>query len=602
MGKPRATLAAVEGEPSAEKPIEHERQFLPDPSNLPPVFQETEPVRIEQGYARIKGVGEPLRLRRTTSPDGAETFEICVKTGKPPDRPEYESPVTPGMFEAFWPGTEGSRLTKGRITITPERLPLDDPYRQIDLDLFPLPDGGAAYKLEVEFDSAEQRAAFRNPDWFGPEITGVSGYGSRSIAENGFPGGAEEPDDAEPDPEPPPEIAEPRSAVGVVEGLTLAAELIDWHIQAESTAGPEPMVVAVAGGSASGKTSRVAAALAERYTEDCVVVSLDDYCRGDSWLAEAGAGRPDLSWDHPEYVDLSRLAADLAALRGGESVRKPTFDFSTGEPGPDETVAPRAVIVVEGVFALRPELERATDLGIYVDVSRHGQLWRRLPRDVARTSRSPEEIVRYICGTLWREQERFVAPTAGRADILIENDYDPTEEARRLTVPECQFKMEGRINETAAIAAGLQRLATVRQRDTYLVPDGLDLHDQLVRIREENGTYTLTYKGPEQGREDSERPQIGVVIDAEVARLLTGYYRPEAVIDKERRIFQHGSVILAEDTLIEPDLHRGRTFVEVRYGSGWGKPARRIAKELGLPYGSKERRPYRELLRTAQPV
>ncbi len=169
------------------------------------------------------------------------------------------------------------------------------------------------------------------------------------------------------------------------------------------------LLVGVTGPSGAGK-STVAGALVEALgPEKAVLLKQDDYYRdlGHLELEERTAR----NFDDPASVELELLEAHLGALKKGEAVECPVYDFSlhTRVRGEFKRITPRPVVVVEGIFlGWAPGIRGLLDLLVYVDAPEQVRLDRRIERDRAHRGRTRESVERQ-----WREQ---VAP-AGRAFV-----------------------------------------------------------------------------------------------------------------------------------------------------------------------------------------
>ena len=132
--------------------------------------------RIRQGYVAVAGDGGEVRVR-----DRDGTCSLTVKHGTGVVRSEAETPISPDLFAALWPLTEGRRVEKRRLLV-----PLDGGL-VAEVDVF---EGALAGLVvaEVEFGSAEAAAAFTPPAWFGPDVSGDPGYKNQSLALRGAPG------------------------------------------------------------------------------------------------------------------------------------------------------------------------------------------------------------------------------------------------------------------------------------------------------------------------------------------------------------------------------------------------------------------------------
>ena len=181
------------------------------------------------------------------------------------------------------------------------------------------------------------------------------------------------------------------------------------------------LLLAVTGGSASGK-SRLSNALAENFTADSAqILAEDDY------YVDAG-DVPDFdersfNFDAPEAKEHSLLAEHLAALKSGQTVKTPLYDFATHRRRPDtRTLTPGRILIVEGMHILcSDELRSLFDFSVYVSAGDEMRLARRIKRDVAERSRT-EEFARYQFETHVRPMhDLHVEPQKPHADLVIRN-------------------------------------------------------------------------------------------------------------------------------------------------------------------------------------
>ena len=152
--------------------MEIERKFL---VAAEPELGSATPVAVRQGYVTRPGDSVSVRLRQK-----GEKFLLTVKSGQGLVREERESQIEPGLFETFWPATEGRRVEKTRWT---GALPGGEIF---EYDVF---EGAHAplRLVEVEFESREVAEAFSPPDWFGTEVTEERGYSNEVMALEGLP-------------------------------------------------------------------------------------------------------------------------------------------------------------------------------------------------------------------------------------------------------------------------------------------------------------------------------------------------------------------------------------------------------------------------------
>lgn len=159
------------------------------------------------------------------------------------------------------------------------------------------------------------------------------------------------------------------------------------------------------------------------------LISQDNYYRG----LPDGIAATDWNFDDPAALDLEHLARDLAALKRGETVQIPCYDFSTHKRKSETiTLKPAPVIIVEGLFLFLPEnLRRVFDVKIFVDVPPEVCLQRRIARDKAERSRTEEDIRRQWFVQVEPMYRQYVAPTRAFADSLLVPAERGTSERRQ---------------------------------------------------------------------------------------------------------------------------------------------------------------------------
>src|SRR5512140_3071654 len=180
-----------------------------------------------------------------------------------------------------------------------------------------------------------------------------------------------------------------------------------------------PLIVGVAGGSGSGK-STVAQKVAERLADFSVAsVSMDAYYRNMSHLTLEE--RKQLNWDHPDVVDMELLGDQLEALASGAAIDKPVFDYVTHLRATRTERVPSAdVVLVDGILLFwDPRVRALCDLKIYVDVEADIRLIRRIRRDMRMRGRQLNDILNQYLGTVRPMHEEFVEPTKQFADVIV---------------------------------------------------------------------------------------------------------------------------------------------------------------------------------------
>jgi uridine kinase len=179
-------------------------------------------------------------------------------------------------------------------------------------------------------------------------------------------------------------------------------------------------LIAIAGGSASGKTT-IARALAAQL-DHAAVIGDDDYYRP---LAP-GADPDTHNFDAPDAKDLALLAAHLAEARAGRAFAKPVYDLRAHSRLPEpETIAPHACVIVEGLHAFAtPALAAAFDLKVFIEAEEALRLGRRMIRDVSERARTPGSVLRQFLINVRPMHADTVAPQRALADLVLVSTFD----------------------------------------------------------------------------------------------------------------------------------------------------------------------------------
>ena len=180
-----------------------------------------------------------------------------------------------------------------------------------------------------------------------------------------------------------------------------------------------PVVIGVAGGSGSGKTTVVRRIVESLGQDRVTVLEHDRYYRDrtDLRLEE----RASLNYDHPDSLETDLLVAHVRELKAGRSVAVPMYDFARYARRSDTAqVAPRKAIIVEGILIFTDRaLRDLMDVKVFVDADADTRFIRRLQRDVAERGRTMDSVVEQYLGSVKPMHFEFVEPSKRYADIII---------------------------------------------------------------------------------------------------------------------------------------------------------------------------------------
>jgi uridine kinase len=180
----------------------------------------------------------------------------------------------------------------------------------------------------------------------------------------------------------------------------------------------KPLFIAIAGGTGSGKTT-LAQRIAEALPGGVVIIEHDWYYRDRSHVPPNE--RLGLNYDEPAALENELLARDLAALRAGEAVECPLYDFATHtRSSRTARIEPARIVVVEGIllFAV-PVLRAAFDLRIFVDTDDDIRLMRRIRRDIVERGRDIEAIEAQYHATVRPMHLLHVAPSKRFSHLIV---------------------------------------------------------------------------------------------------------------------------------------------------------------------------------------
>lgn len=182
------------------------------------------------------------------------------------------------------------------------------------------------------------------------------------------------------------------------------------------------LVIGIAGGTGSGKTTVVHQIMNQLPSTEVGVISQDSYYKETSNLSYEE--RTKINFDHPLAIDFELLIAHLKDLKAGKIIEQPIYSFITHNRTEDTiSIHPRKVVIVEGILIFtNPEIRDLFDIKVFVHADSDERLIRRLKRDIADRGRDMDEVLNRYQTTLKPMHEQFIEPTKAFADIIIPND------------------------------------------------------------------------------------------------------------------------------------------------------------------------------------
>lgn len=184
----------------------------------------------------------------------------------------------------------------------------------------------------------------------------------------------------------------------------------------------KPLLILVAGGSASGKSTVVQEILDKAGLDDVLIIKHDDYYLDQTYLPMEE--RFKMNYDHPSSLDNELLFSDLQKLLQGKPIDKPIYDFDLYTRSPKvEHVQPKPIIIVEGILILENEKIRSlSDINLFVELDDDTRFIRRLLRDMKERGRTMESIISQYEKTVKPMFHKYIKPTKRFADVIIPND------------------------------------------------------------------------------------------------------------------------------------------------------------------------------------
>ncbi len=179
------------------------------------------------------------------------------------------------------------------------------------------------------------------------------------------------------------------------------------------------IIIGIAGGSGSGKTSVAKALVKDMHLNGTVIIEQDWYYKDLAHLPQEE--RMKWNFDHPDSVEFDLLIKDLNAMVRGETVDVPQYNYVTHSRAKETlTITPQKVIIVEGIMVLyEAKLRELLNIKLYVDTDPDIRFIRRLKRDIYKRGRAIDNVIDQYMQTVRPMHETFVEPSKRFADVII---------------------------------------------------------------------------------------------------------------------------------------------------------------------------------------
>ena len=180
------------------------------------------------------------------------------------------------------------------------------------------------------------------------------------------------------------------------------------------------LVIGIAGGSGSGKTTVVKAITEKLHGKSVVVIPQDSYYKDSSDLSDEE--KRVHNFDHPDAIEWELLCSQLEALKHGKAIRQPVYSFISCARSKTEVkvVEPAEVIIIEGILIFTcKELREQMDIKIFVDADDDDRLMRVMARDISERGKDVHWVIERYSRTVKPMYLQFIEPSKRYADIII---------------------------------------------------------------------------------------------------------------------------------------------------------------------------------------
>ena len=181
----------------------------------------------------------------------------------------------------------------------------------------------------------------------------------------------------------------------------------------------EPLVIGIAGGTGSGKTTISNLIIDRVGRENIASLSHDAYYR--DMVNLPFKKRAKVNYDHPDSLESELLVEQIKQLKRGNTIHMPVYDFTTHSRKQETvTINPQPVILVDGILIfVEKDLRKLFDVKIFVDTDADLRFIRRLERDISERGRTQESVIKQYLKTVRPMHLEFVEPSKRYADVII---------------------------------------------------------------------------------------------------------------------------------------------------------------------------------------
>lgn len=181
------------------------------------------------------------------------------------------------------------------------------------------------------------------------------------------------------------------------------------------------IIIGVFGGTGSGKTTIVNQIMSDFNASDIQVISQDSYYKDNTGITYEA--RCLLNFDQPQAIDFELLYEHLKALKNGENIHQPIYDFKTHNRI-DKTlvISPKKILILEGILIMNyPKLRSLFDLKVFIETNSDMRMERRVNRDITERGRTPKEVMDRYLNNIKPMHDQFIEPMKMHADVIVEN-------------------------------------------------------------------------------------------------------------------------------------------------------------------------------------